>query len=318
MQLKSFIKKSILFAGFTALICFSVQLLILYRINGKTIRGHDNLEQTANIDADLVFLGSSRCWAHFDPQFFNSTFKLKSVNIGVDGHSELSMAIARLRDYLSRNKAPKFAILNFDPLAYSGSEKNNTNFIHKNDFARYSFFPSAKDSIIVNYFKFNFAEKYVPLYSIFKYQLLGNCIFLKTTSNYVRYGYEMHNGRWDTIASPVSAILKKSFFKEKDMSSITASLNRLKKMCLNKNIKLLCIQTPVYKVLYDEKEFGLTKKICSSVNIPFIDCNEQSITDNIFYFYNSNHLNSKGVGAMNKFLKSNQTLLAFLNRRPEH
>lgn len=41
-------------------------------------------------------------------------------------------------------------------------------------------------------------------------------------------------------------------------------------MCLTKNIKLLCIQTPVYKSIYDESIFSETKKICHYLNIPFI------------------------------------------------
>ncbi|MDN3675796.1 hypothetical protein QWY90_00270 [Flavobacterium paronense] len=123
-----------------------VQIAISYRIDGKTVTGYDTLESTANTNADLVCLGSSRCWAHFDPRFFESNYHIKTINIGMNGHSDLTATLLRLQNYLSRNKAPKFAILNIDPFVSAGSLTNNTNFVTKNQYARYAFFPNEKDN----------------------------------------------------------------------------------------------------------------------------------------------------------------------------
>jgi hypothetical protein len=306
---KLFCKNIIQFAFFSVILFVLFQAIISFRINGKTVRGHDNLEQTSNVNADLVFIGSSRCWAHFDPVFFDTTYKLKSINIGVDGHSEISMAITRLKDYLSRNNSPKYVILSFDPFVSAGSFNNNTNFVHKNDFARYAFLPSKKDLLIVNYFKFDFYEKYIPLYAIFKYKLLLDAIYLKSSDNWSKYGYEMNNNKWDTILNPVKNIMKDFFFKKSDITSITNSLDSLNNVCFLNNTKLVCIQTPVYKVIHDDSTFSKTKSICSNLNIPFVDANKAYIRNNIKYFYNSNHLNKFGVGAMNAVLRSD-TILA--------
>lgn len=116
-----FIKKIVLFVFVCLAPLALIQAIVSYRIKDRILYVSDNLDQTVNINADLVFLGSSRCCSHFDPVFFDTTFHLKSANIGVDGHSELTMTIIRFKNYLSKNKAPKFVIVNFDPLVDAGS-----------------------------------------------------------------------------------------------------------------------------------------------------------------------------------------------------
>lgn len=310
--MKRFIKKIILFSVTLIVILFLVQGLVSLRIKGKTVRGHDNLEITSNVNADLVLLGSSRCWAHFDPVFFDTTYHLKSVNIGVDGHIEIVTAMLRLQNYLAKNKPPKYAILSFDAFMVAGDEDNNQNFVHKDAFARYSFFPNTKDLTFVNYFKFDWAEKYIPLYSIFKNQLFIDCLTLKNSGNYPKYGFDKHVEQWDTIKIPISSILKKPLLTGKNKPYTTLALEKLNQFCIKNNIQLLCIQTPVYKAIADKKSFSIPSEICKKLNIPFLDVNKNSIQENISYFYNSNHLNNKGVERMNSYLKNNLQLANFL------
>jgi hypothetical protein len=294
------------------MIVSTLQALISLKIKGKIIMGHDNLEQASNINADLVFLGSSRCWVHFDPRFFDSTFNIKSVNIGVGGHSEISMAFVRLSNYLSRNKAPKFAIFSFDPLVNEGSFNNNKNYVHKNAYAKYAFLPSEKNLPMVDYFQFNYYEKYIPLYAIFKYKILGPSLFSSNADNWSKFGYEIHNEKWDTSKLPVTSTIKNAYFKKQNIDSIRNALDGLKMLCLNNNIQLLCIQTPVYKVAYDEWSFTETGKICSQSGILFIDANQEDIRNNIDNFYNSDHLNKSGVEQLNNFLRNDTLLKSFL------
>jgi hypothetical protein len=310
--MKNFVKNILIYLCFVFLVALAIQCIISFRISGKSISENDNLEQTSNVNADLVFLGSSRSSMHFDPKFFDENFKIKSVNIGVNGHSDIAMAIIRLKYYLSRNKQPKFAILNFDPFVYAGSILNNSQFGIKNEFSRFAFFPDNKDLLIVNYFKFNLSEKYIPLYSIFKYRQLRNCLFVKNNNDYKKYGYQIHDEHWDTIANPITLDAEKLYFKKNQIEPITNSLRELNELCLKKGIKLLCIQTPVYKSIYDKAAFSNTRKICKNINIPFLDVYDRSIIDNVKCFINSNHLNKYGVEQMNQFFIREKTLDSFL------
>lgn len=306
-----FLKNCTWFLGFVLVSIYLIQGLISFRIKDKAITGYDNWDTTSNINVDLVLLGSSRCWAHFDPRFFESTYHLKTVNIGMNGHSELPASILRLKNYLSKNKAPKYAILSFDPSISPGSFTNNTNFVNKNNYARFAFMPSKENLELVNYFKFDFKEKYIPLFALFKYQLVEDAVTLKYSCTF-KEGFELNDEQWDTIKNPVLRIMKKHYVRIDKIALLKKQLQLLKSICAKNNIQLLCIQTPVYKSIYDSKVFQRSSEICKSLNIPFIDVNSAVIRENIHNFYNSSHLNKNGVEEMNKLLKNDKQLTAIL------
>lgn len=309
--MKKFLKNSVLFSSFTIVIMCLLQSFISFRIKDKTVTGYDNWDTTSNINADLVLIGSSRCWAHFDPIFFKQVYHLKTVNIGFNGHSELLAVQLRLNNYLHKNKSPKYVILSFDPVTILASIDKNTNLTFKNHYARFAFLPSKENNDLVNYFKFDDCEKYIPLYALFKYQLFEDCITLKKSNKFPK-GFELHDEKWDTIKYPITHGNKKLYFTLKEIKSVTVALSEFDKLCKKNNIKLICIQTPVYKVGYDEKTFAAPKLICASLKIPFIDANAAYIRNNIKYFYNTLHLNKNGVSEMNKLFKNDKEFTAFL------
>lgn len=309
--MKQFLKNTAQFLLLLVGILFLVQIAVNYRIKGKTVTGYDTLEVTSKVDADLVFLGSSRCWSHFDPRFFEENFHLKSVNIGMNGHSDIAASYLRLQDYLQRNKSPKFAILNIDPFINVGSIEHNTKFVTKNDYSRYAFFPNKKDLLFVNYFNYDCYERYVPLYALFKYQLFFDCITLKNSNGFPE-GFELNDEKWDTIKYPITDFNKKYFFKQKEIPAISKALIKFNKLCQKNNIRLICVQTPVYKSVYDETAFTTSKQICELLNIPIIDVNMAYIRNNTRYFYNAIHLNKKGVEEINKLFKNDKELTAIL------
>jgi hypothetical protein len=305
--MKQFLKNIVWFALLLIGIIFLIQIAISYRIKGKTVTGYDTLELTSNGNADLVFMGSSRCWAHFDPQFFEETYQLKSVNIGMNGHSDLMASTLRLKNYLAKNKAPKFVLLNIDPFISAGSLEHNTKLVNKNDYARFAFFPKEEDQLFMDYFGFDSAERYLPLYALFKYQLFMDCVTLNKSNEFPK-GFELNEEKWDTLKYPISDINKRYFFKPKDLPSITKALKELKDLCQKNNIQLIGIETPVYKASYDAQAFALPKTICQKLNIPYINVNNESIRNKTDYFYNAIHLNKDGVSEMNKLLKNEKEL----------
>lgn len=313
--MKQFLKNTVRFALLLIGILFLIQLAVSFRIKGKTVTGYDTLELTSNGNADLVFMGSSRCWAHFDPQFFEDNYHLKSVNIGMNGHSDLMASTLRLQNYLAKNKAPKFVLLNIDPFISAGSLEHNTKMVNKNDYARFAFFPKEEDQPFMDYFQFDTAERYIPLYALFKYQMFIDCVTLNKSNAFPK-GFELNDEQWDTIKYPISDINKKYFFKPKDMPSITYALKELNDLCVKNNIRLMAIQTPVYQISYDAVAFERPKAICQKLNIPFVDVNDESIRNKTDYFYNAIHLNKKGVQEMNKRLKNEKELDMFFKINP--
>jgi hypothetical protein len=310
--MRQFLKKLAVFFGTALLLAVAIQVLVSLRVKDANIHGNQTLH-LANQTADLVLLGSSRALAHFDPQFFENTFGLETVNIAVNGHSEIGLTTLRVENYLSKNKTPRFAIFNFDPFASADSVNVQDNFTIKDDFARYAFWPDARDLPILDFFKFNTAEKYIPAYAIFKYKLLQSHLFPKR-SRYDEFGYENNNEHWDTLKLPATGVMKKHYFKNTDIPAIAKSLRQLDQICKKHHIKLLCIQTPVYKSVYEKNIFSRNKTICEKLGILYIDMESETFRNNIRYFYNSNHMNRDGVGKMNALLEDNLELRKFLEK----
>ncbi len=310
--MKEYFKKISLFLlSFLGLIIL-VQLILSFNIRNKSITGHDNLKQTEHIDADLVFMGSSRCRAHFDPLFFDSAYHLKSVNLGIDGHSEIAMQLLRLRLYLNSNKAPRYVIFNFDPLVQGGSSEHNTNFVHKNDFARYAFFPDKGSAALVDYFHFNIVEKYVPLFSILKYQLFSECLSRKGFP-YSRNFYDKHASPAEIKFSDNADNVKLPKLNADVIRELKDSLSIFNEFCKSNKIQLICIQTPIFKSLYDSTAFSYPAQICRELNIPFINACVESIRDDRDNFYNADHMNVIGVTKMNAYLKTDSLLTTILH-----
>src|ERR1700742_2439287 len=89
----------------------ALQLAISYRIKNRTTTGHDNFHIIRGQKNDLIFLGSSRCFEQYDPKIFEDALGIKAINLGVNGHSDMTMQIMRLQYYLTCNAAPKIAVL---------------------------------------------------------------------------------------------------------------------------------------------------------------------------------------------------------------
>ncbi len=293
------------------MIC-ALQLAFSLRTKGKTITGHDNLNLTANKNADLLLFGSSRCWAHFDPAFFDSAYSLKSINIGVEGHSDIVFIKLRLKNYLSKNTAPKFAILSFDPFFYAGDSSDNQNFVKKDIFARYAFLPDKSEVPIVDYFKFTYLERYMPLYAVLKYRIFFSGILLNKRVAYLKTGNGIRGMVWDTLAKPVNLNRRKEFIKSNSVDSVQIALGGLNQLCRDNGIKLICVQTPIYKAFQADSGFQYTRIICERLKIPFIDVNDPEIEADYRNFVDAFHLNRAGVNKMNAILAGDSTLKSFL------
>jgi hypothetical protein len=314
--MKPFLSKLIGYFGFIFLIALLLQVFLSYRIQDKIISDNNPSEVSSNKNAELLFLGNSRCSMHFDPAFFATNYSLRCANLGINGHHDLTMATLQLQRFMMANKAPKYVVLNFDPFTSVGGSTNKSNFVLKDEFARYAFFPHDKDSLYANYFKFSLAEKYLPLYALFKYRQFRNCIFIKNTNDYKTFGYQKKDQYWDTIVPNNERFLKHKYFKKSALPSISIALSALNTMCVRHHIKLLCIQTPVHQSVYDTVLYSATGTLCRQLKIPFVDVNTPYFASHSKLYLNANHLNTYGVGQLNLFLNKDPVFNHFITQKP--
>ncbi|MBS1778720.1 MAG: hypothetical protein JST70_05305 [Bacteroidetes bacterium] len=312
--MKLFLKKVFTFLLSLFLIALIIQLGISAYIKNKNIADHDTWHQIKNQYNDVIFLGSSRCYSQFDPDYFFEKSHLKALNLGIDGHSELSAHRLRLNYYLAYNTPPKFVILNFDPFISPDADyRKQKSMYNKDCFARYAFLASGPNRWIADYYNFSPIERYVPLYALLKYRKLLNC-FLSAKTTY--QPFDKHNEDWDTTKYPVNKSEVLNFYVlTKYYNDVKLSLQRIKSICDQHNIKLICVQTPVYKDIYVAREFNNSKKICQELTIPFFDCNSDPLTADPLNFYNANHMNVRGGHKMLDLLFSDSAFVACLHSK---
>jgi hypothetical protein len=313
--MRHFLIRLVGFGIILLLVALGLQLLLDLRIRSRSVTGHDNLGLTGDAYNELVFLGSSRCYAQFSPSLFEKALGIHAANLGIDGHSELTMHFLRLENYLAGNAPPKIAVLNFDPLIAAGSLDSNSNFVGKDHFARYAFLPSAANAPILRYFGFNWIERDIPLYAILRYQLFEDCITLPYDKAWKTHRYNYNDAQWDTLSEPIAGQvgLRRFFFDTSaaTIGRIRTQLAGIDSLCRAHGTRLICVQTPVYKAVYDPVRFSYPEKICSDLRIPFFDLNKDALDDDVHNFYNADHLNTTGVARMTAELLSYPSFLHY-------
>ena len=306
--MKNFIRKGLIF-GLILLGWLSIlQLIISIRINNKSVNGQDNLDQTSNINADILFIGNSRCITSINPAVFKNE-GLSVVNLGLHGHPNMSYVVSRLNHYLRNNsKKPRIVLFNLDPYSCNGKSK-----FMKDRFARYAFGNSLKYHELTDYFDFDYCEKYVPAYALLKYRKIFDCLFLNNRSTFLQLGFESNTGDLclekfskNEIDEHISLYRKRS-----EDFDLKKEITQLQDFCNSHKIKLIGFQLPVYQIIRT-KNFDQTKHLADQLGLTFFDLGSLQHSNNCSLFKDKNHLNSKGADYFSakiaKSLRNNQLI----------
>ncbi len=109
------------------------------------------------IDADMVFLGSSRVLNHFAPYVLDSVLSLNSYNLGIAG-AHFDDMLARYRLYREKNKPPKVVLIGIDYFSLlDGVDRD-----------KYQFYPWFHDrsfrKAVFRVTRFSLQERFLPLF----------------------------------------------------------------------------------------------------------------------------------------------------------
>jgi hypothetical protein len=284
--MKLLFKRFSVFLILLVITLYTLQLLISNIIDNKSVNGQDNLDQTVSSNADVIFLGSSRILATINPKLITDC-KIKSENLGAHGQG-IRFAIARYKNYLTKNAyPPKIIVCSLEPVFESGYST-----FMKDRFARYSWNANSKDSQILDYFKFDWFEKNIPLFALLKYRKIWDCILLNNRSSWLTDGMEH---RYGNICK--TSITNTEFasigYNLKEMENQIVTLKKLTKK--NKS-KLVFIQLPFYhqKKRSTIKQFLLTEQICKKHDIELINLFKDEFNTNCSIFSDPYHFNTQG------------------------
>lgn len=277
----------------------ALQMLISWRIEGKSVNGQDNLEQCANVNAALVFIGNSRCITSFMPEVFSKK-KISAINLGLHGHPSLNFIEVRINDYLTRNKRlPKLICFTLDVFSEPSSKHS---ILMKDRFARYAFIPKSNDISMLDYFEFNFAERYIPAFSMLKYRKIWDALLLNNQSQWLEIGMESESisicGTENNL--PTQDLLKIYRPQHQD-EKLVKDLKILKNKYQKLGVKMVAVQVPVYKSIYNQR-FLATHSICQKAGIPLLDLAIPQYNSECSLFKDLNHLNTNGASKISDSL----------------
>ncbi len=319
-----FLGRILLFSGFSILM-YCVYLIIwgsLFPISitknmkfGIGAYGHlySRLKEADTIkNVDILFIGSSHSYRGYDPRVFKQ-YHLKTINLGSSAQPPIVSQLL-INNYLPKIK-PKLVIIDIFPNVFTidGTESELDYFSNsKPNLAKFELALKSKNIKTINTF----------LYSIF-YNSMG--LFDSYQEEKVKRYNRFNPKEYDTYISGgfVQTSLthfdssKAQYSPEKvEMTdeNIQAFENILKFLKENK-INYILVQAPITKKLYESttNNKDLNKKFSRYGS--YYDFNEiLNFPDT--YFFDSNHLNQKGVNLYNqeliKTLQKDSTFISTL------
>lgn len=307
--MKRFLTRIAVYSFIFILSSYIFQFLIdqgLQNVNDD-LHGDWNSIFKGKIKADIVILGSSRAYVHFDPKIIEQKTKLSAFNLAVNGGGPITQK-SKFESFLEHNPFPRILIQNVDIfLLYK----------EKFIFQKEQFLPYLSQAAIYSNLekvdKELWLERNIPLY---KYRGFRNEIFLGIGS-FLGLAKESHSTKYKGF-TVVKEDWNRDFERFRtentemvyDQENLDYGFNYVKRLineCKRKKIDIILVQSPLYFELQNmmpQKEYITRsfKDIAVANGIQFWDYLTDSMCLDKKYFYNSTHLNAEGAQLFtNKF-----------------
>lgn len=242
--------------SFTFLL-FAVALSVDYIISSGLRQMEDYRFQTydallkGGMEHDLIIVGNSRGFSHFNPIIIDSVCNISSFNISRGGYP-FNVQKFHWDLYKSNNKKPKYIVHNVDFVTLNTMTMKNQ---HQSE-ANLPYFYNPFYNKTMKGMGYNWLDRYIPLYRYFGYQMAiknGLMEFLgvkhynhQPSNKGFRYEY---GTTWDggnlnemkTITAAMDSTTMKNF--EHYMED-----------CYNDSIKVILVNSPVYHVATERCE----------------------------------------------------------------
>lgn len=261
------------------------------------------------LKTDIVILGTSRAQSHYDPQIIEKITGLKTYNLGLSG-THYNILKIRWKSFINHNSNPKILILDLD----NGGLQLSENIYDKFQYLPYSSndeYKTVAEKIDDDYYY----ERLIPLYKYrgFEMNIFKQIKSLKDKSSCSKNfnGYVEHDIDW----------ISKDYlsFKQKlendnsntniNIQAYSEGLSVLREIitdCKKHNIKIYFVWSPLYyegqNYFRFDKDFINQKLLSFSKfhNIKYQNYLNDSLCLDRKYFYNSQHMNKKGVSIFSK------------------
>jgi hypothetical protein len=289
-----------------SLLLFGIQFALDYYLSKENSCNNNTWHKIfeGNLETDIAILGTSRAESHYDTEIISKLTGLKTYNLGLSGTPYTVLKI-RWKSYLNRNKNPKILILDLDASGLQYSTEL---------FQKFQYLPFFNTKEYQSFAKHNdddfYFEKFIPLYKyrgsemkIFKQikSLKDNSICSINVN-----GYKKHNIDWtERDYENFKNILQKDKSRTNyDLNVFNEGLTVLKEIikdCKQNNIKVYFIWSPsyykshTYQLPYKKYIDSILSSTSAKEQIRYFNFSTDSLCNDRTYFYNSSHMNKKGV-----------------------
>lgn len=251
-----------------------------------------------NSHYDMLIMGNSRGFSHFNPKIIDSICGVNSYNLGLGGYP-FNAQIAAYHCYKAHNGTPKVIVQQVDFVTLSMMHDIR----HQHDSER--FFPTVYDPTMRKELKslgYGFMELYCPTYRYFGYQKVikdGLLEFLKVKHNVERpayKGFSPERGKWD--GTNVAAM--DSIMGTLDSEAIAIFENYLAE-CKKDGVYVLLVNSPVYapttkKVKNMDEVNKYFENVAQSFGYKYLNYTEiYDLCNDTLNFCVSVHLNSNAT-----------------------
>ena len=319
--MRIFLIKTLFYLCFTMLIAYLLQSYIdnkFRNIYDDTYADWNRLFK-GEINADIVILGSSRAWVHYNPEIFENKFGLTCYNLGLDGGG-LAMQKAKWDSYIANNKPPKFVIQDIDLLTFGSRNDNEI-------FKKYRFLPYLNKETIYSNLSlidpFIKLEAFIPLikYRGYKDEILNLLIENKINKERNKKGFLGQKKQFDSLTYKKMIVNNDVIVKSEEQIKLGERiLLSLIKECKKNNTTVILAHSPIFSnaltLFPQQKDFiNIIHNISMNNECEFLDFSNDSINRDTINFYNTTHLNYKGADKFsNKFVTALQKLNIISNR----
>lgn len=259
----------------------------------------------SKIKADVIIQGSSRSWVHFSPKALEDEFHLKAYNLGINGQ-QFPIQKWRFDMYTRYNQKPRYIIQSVDANFFN-------NPVVSYDFNQFiPYLNKEFENRFKNHSFFNDLDFTLPLY---KYTHTDGAaaagilnFFNKSPRDNGKYkGFKAYTKSWSANLVDSFKLNNPNGFRVDFDTSTYSLFKQFIQQCKNQHIELILVYTPVHvslqnQIINRDSIKNIFMDLSKTNNIKYLDYTTIPLCADTTYFYNANHMNSKGVDIFNKLL----------------
>lgn len=316
--MQRFIRKSLVFALLVILLAIALDAMISFGLLKTDCYKYQTCKDIfkGNMKYDVLYMGNSRGFSHFNPKIIDSICHVNSYGLGLGGYP-INAQIAEYHCYKKHNDTPKFIVQQVDFITLDYIQDIR----HRHDSER--FFPMVYDKTMRKELRdlgYGFMELFCPLYRYNGYQsvIKDGILEFIGVRHYVNRptykGFSPETGKWDgkNVASMDSII---TWMNERAI----AKFERYLEECKNDSVYVLLVNSPVYspttkKVKDLDKLNHYFDSIAHKYGFKYLNYTENyPLCDDTLNFCVSVHMNPKATDKFSTDFANDLNSLELLN-----